>query len=101
MRKRLKRNGERARLMAAAFLADDRGQATGIAMETVSLIVALTVGSIVAAFLLPIGVDELVAVDTSAWSEGATALWDILDVIMVLSLFLAFVAIALAAAERV
>lgn len=97
---RLRANKAVAREEAEAFLEDDQAQVTNTAMNVVSLVVALTVGAIVAAFLLPIGVDELVGVDTSAWSDGATALWDILDVIIVLALFLFFIAVALAAADR-
>lgn len=78
----------------------DRAQVSG-AQAVISLVIALTVGSIVAAFLLPIGIDELVGVNTSNWSSGAQSLWDILDVIIVLALFLFFIAVALAAANRV
>ena len=83
-----------------SFAADARGQQAA-AMQTVSLVVALTVGAIVAAFLLPIGISEVVDVETTGWSEGAQALWGILDVVIVLGLFLAFIAVALAAADRV
>jgi flagellar biosynthesis protein FlhB len=103
MRQRLKTQAKAGRQMAADWLADqgeDRAQVTNTAMNVVSLVVALTVGAIIAAFLLPIGIDELVAVDTSSWSNGATALWDILDVIIVLAVFLFFIAVALAAADR-
>jgi len=79
---------------------DNRAQ-TNSAMRAVSLVVGLTVGGIVAAFLLPIAIDELVGVDTSAWSGGADSLWGILDVIIVLALFLFFIGIALSAANRV
>lgn len=79
----------------------DRGQVNNSAKTVIALVIALTVGSIVAAFLLPIGVDELVGVDTSNWSSGAQSLWDILDVIIVLALFLFFIAVALAAADKV
>lgn len=82
---------------------DDRGQATaGGAMQVVSLVVALTVGAIIAAFLLPIGIEELTSADLGEGaSEGADALWGILDVVIVLAVFLFFIAVALAAADRV
>lgn len=64
----------------------------------VGLIVALTVASIVAAFLLPIGVTELAGADLgNNASDGAVALWNILDVIIILALFLFFVGIAISA----
>lgn len=82
------------------FASADRGQMG--AMRVVSLIVALTVGAIVAAFLLPIGLSELSgsSLGDNA-SSGATALWGILDVIIVLAVFLFFIAIALRATDRV
>lgn len=86
--------------LARAFLEDDRGQVQNQAMSAVSLVVALTVGGIVAAFLIPVAIDELVAVDTSSWSSGASSMWDILDVIVILAVFLFFIAVALAAANR-
>lgn len=93
---------EVAKQMAAAFLRDARGQGTqNSAMRVVGLVVALTVGGIVAAFLLPIAIEELVNVTTTDWSDGASALWGILDVIVVLAVFLAFIGIALAAANDV
>ncbi len=74
---------------------DDRGQA-GMANRAVQIVVALTVGGIVAAFLLPVAIDELVAVDTSSWSSGASSMWAILDVIIVLVVFLFFISLAVA-----
>ena len=91
---------EAAKGLAESFVNDRKAQTQG-AMVAVSLVVALVVASLVAAFLLPIGIDEIIAVDTASWSDGATAMWDILDVLIVLSLFLFFVAIALSAANRV
>jgi len=79
---------------------DNRAQTTNSAMRAVSLVVGLTVGGIVAAFLLPIAIDELVAVDTSAWSGGADSLWGIMDVVVVLALFLFFINVALGAANK-
>jgi len=77
---------------------DNRAQTGNKAMKAVSLVVGLTVGGIVAAFLLPIAIDELVGVDTTSWSSGASSLWDIMDVIVVLALFLFFIGVALSAA---
>jgi len=104
---RIKANASLGRQKAGDWLDDgstdargERAQMTNTAMNVVSLVVALTVGAIIAAFLLPIGIDELVTVDTSSWSDGATALWVILDVIVVLAVFLFFIAVALSAADR-
>lgn len=87
---------------AAAFLSDRRGQVDSVrsgAIAVVSLVVALTVGALVASFLMPIGITELAGVDTSNWSSGAEAMWNILDVIIVLALFLFFIGLALAAVK--
>ena len=63
----------------------------------VGLIVALTVAAIVAAFLLPIGIEELAGAELGEdASDGATALWGILDVMIILAVFLLFTGIALA-----
>lgn len=102
MVQRLSMNSRVAKRLAHNQLhGTDRGQMAGGAKEVIALVIALTVGAIVAAFLLPVGLDELVGVDTSNYSSGAQSLWDILDVIVVLALFLFFIAVALGAADRV
>jgi hypoxanthine phosphoribosyltransferase len=70
-----------------------------MAKKAIAVVVALTVGGLVAAFLLPVALDEIVAVNTSDYSTGATALWNILDVIITLAVFLFFVGVALAAVD--
>lgn len=72
---------------------EDRAQA---ASRAVNLVVALTVGGIVAAFLLPVALDEIVAVDVTNYSTGAQSLWNILDLIIVLAVFLFFIGLAMA-----
>ncbi|WP_396614122.1 hypothetical protein ACH9L7_20385 (plasmid) [Haloferax sp. S1W] len=49
-----------------------------------------------AAFLLPMAISEIVAVDTSMWGSGAAELWELLPVMIVLAIFLFFVGLALA-----
>lgn len=86
------------------LLADDRAQMGNVgrvARVAISLVVALTVGALVAAFLLPVGINEIVGVDTSNWSTGAQSMWNILDVIIVLAVMLFFFGIALAATDAV
>lgn len=77
---------DQTKAMAQALMADDRGQ-TGV-NRGVGIIVTIVVTLIVAAFLVPVAIDEIVAVDTSNWSSGAQSLWDILDLIGVLVVFL-------------
>lgn len=74
----------------------DATRAETDARGAVSLVVALVVGGLMAAFLLPIAIDEIVGVDTSGWTDGAAAMWDILPVMIVLAIFLFFVGVALA-----
>lgn len=75
---------------------DQRGQiGGGGAGRAVNLVVALVVAGLMAAFLLPIAIDEISAVDTSSWDGGAAALWNILPVMIVLAIFLFFVGLAL------
>lgn len=77
---------DKYKAMAQSLMADDRGQ-TGV-NRGVGIIVTIVVTLIVAAFLVPVAIDEIVAVDTSSWSSGAQSLWDILDLIGVLVVFL-------------
>lgn len=93
--RRLSRDVDMARLMAA----DDRAQAD--ASRAVGLIVGVTVAGIVAAFLIPVAIDEIVAVDTANWSDGASSLWDILDLILVLAVFLFLIGLALLRSQGV
>lgn len=85
-----------------AFASDTSGQANvgNMATKAVGLVVGLMVGGLVAAFLLPVAIDEIVAVDTSSWGSGASSLWGIMDVIIVLAVFLFFIGIALAATNK-
>lgn len=79
------------------FADDSRAQG---ANGAVNLVVALVVGGLMAAFLLPIVIDELATVDTASWSDGAAALWGILPVMIVLAVFLFFVGVALRRSGR-
>lgn len=86
-----------------ALADDDRGQGNvgNMAKRAIAIVVGLTVGGLVAAFLLPVALDEIVAVDTSNYSSGAAAMWNLMDTIITLAVILFFVGIALAAVENV
>jgi len=73
---------------------DNRGQ-MNTANRAVQVVVALTVGGLVAAFLLPVAINEIVGVDTSSWGSGASSMWEILDVVIVLVVFLFFIGLAI------
>lgn len=62
--------------------------------RAVDTVVGLTVAALVSAFLVPIGIDELVGVDTSSWSSQAANLWDILGLAIVLGVFLIMINMA-------
>lgn len=96
----LQTNLEMGKALARYVAKDTRGQ-SGSAMIVVGLVVALFVAALIAGLLLPVGVDELVAVNTTDWSSGAQAMWDVLDILIVLAVFLFFIAIALSASRRV
>lgn len=81
------------------LMANTRAQSNG-ASRAVNLVVALVVGGLMAAFLLPIAIDEIAGVDTSSWDSGAAALWGILPVMIVLAIFLFFVGVALKRSGR-
>lgn len=97
---RLEANKEVGKSLARSLMEDDRAQ-MGAANTAVNLVVALMVAGLVAAFLLPVAVDEIVNVDTSSWGSGASSLWDVMDLIIVLAVFLFFIGVALAASNRV
>ena len=87
--------GERWQKAAEDPFMDDRAQSMGMADRAVSIVVAIVVAGLLAAFLLPIAIDELTDVDTTGWDGGAAALWEILPVMIVLAIFLFFVTVAL------
>lgn len=74
------------------FIQDSKAQSG--ADQAVNVVVGLVVAAITAAFLIPIGIEELVNVSTSNWSSGAASLWGILDVIIVLAVFLIMINMA-------
>ena len=76
------------------LLEDDRGQ-TNAASRAVNTIVSLTVVGLVSAYLLPVAINDVVAVDTTGWSGGAAEIWGILDLVIVLAIFLVMIGIAL------
>lgn len=96
---RCRGNAKAGKALADDFADSNRGQVTSRANQAVSLIVALLVAGIVGAFLLPIAIDEIVSVDTSSWGSGAQSMWEILDVIIVLAVFLFFISVAMAASN--
>lgn len=65
--------------------------APGKVEQGVKVVVALTVTAIMAAFVLSVGIDEIVGVDTSSWSSGAQSLWNILDLLLILVVFLVMI----------
>ena len=71
----------------------NRGQVA--ADRAVSVIVAVLVASLLTAFLVPIAVDEMFAVDTSGWGEAAGTMWELLPMMAVLAVFLFFVQVAI------
>ena len=78
------------------FSMDSRAQSAANGANTaVNLVVGLVVGGLLAAFLLPIAIDEITSVETTDWDSGAGALWEILPVMIVLAIFLFFTGLAL------
>lgn len=80
-----------------SLMSDNRAATS--ANAAVSLVVALAVGGLVAAFLLPVAIDEIVGVSTSSWGSGASSLWAIMDLIIVLAAFLFFIGVALSKSD--
>ena len=65
--------------------------------QAVAIVVALTVGLLLVAFLMPVAIAEIATVDASGWSDGASSLFEILDLIAILVIFLVFIGWAMKA----
>lgn len=78
------------------FAGDTRAQ-TGGASRATNLVVGLVVAGLMAAFLLPIAIEQIANTSTSGWSDGAASLWGVLPIMIVLAIFLFFVGLALKA----
>ena len=59
--------------------------------QGVGMVVAFTVSAILVAFLLTVGINQIVDVDTSNWSSGAQSIWGIMDLILILGIFLLWI----------
>ena len=78
----------------AGIMNDNRAQMGGAGRAT-NLVVGLVVAGLMAAFLLPIAINEIANVTTTSWSDGAASLWSVLPIMIVLAIFLFFVSLAL------
>lgn len=58
-------------------------------------IIALAVGALIAAFIVPVALDQVVNVSTSNYSSGAAALWNNMDLFVTLGVFGIFIALAI------
>lgn len=90
-----------ARNRVEQFGSDSRGQVDTGASAAVEVVVGLVVGGLMAAFLLPLAIEEIVDVDTGDWGSGAAELWELLPVMIVLAIFLFFVGLALSRGDRI
>lgn len=54
----------------------------------VNLVVGILVVGLLAAYLLPVAIDEITAVDTSAWGGAEAALFGLLPIFLVLGIVL-------------
>jgi hypothetical protein len=81
-------------ILTDEFSNDSRAQVGG-ANRATNLVVGLVVAGLMAAFLLPIAIEEITNTSTSNWSDGAASLWSVLPIMIVLAIFLFFVGLAL------
>lgn len=77
------------------------GNSTGSAGAAADVVVSILVASLMAAYLLPMAINEIMDVSTAGWSAGAAELWQLLPVMIVLAIFLFFVSMALSTGEGV
>lgn len=59
--------------------------------DAVELVVGLMVAALLAAFLLPIAIDNVSNTSTTGWDTDVITIWDLLPVMIVLAAFLLFV----------
>lgn len=83
-----------ADILEDKFAGDTRAQMGGADRAT-NLVVGLVVAGLMAAFLLPIAIEEIANTSTTEWSDGAASLWNVLPIMIVLAIFLFFVGLAL------
>lgn len=81
-------------ILTDEFSSDSRAQVGG-ANRATNLVVGLVVAGLMAAFLLPIAIEEITNTSTTNWSDGAASLWSVLPIMIVLAIFLFFVGLAL------
>lgn len=67
-------------------MSEGQGQAAAAASTVTNVFVA----ALMSAFLLPLVIDEVMAVDVTSWTGGSAQLWDILPVMIVLAVFIYF-----------
>jgi len=81
------------------LFSDESGEMT--AGSIVGVVIALAIGIIVVASIMPTAMDQLYAANTTDWTiDGAedsktTALWELLPMFAVLSILLVIIAVAL------
>lgn len=89
---------ESGRTLAQSLTNDDRGISAG---GGISIIVAVIVGAIMVAYLLPDALSEMASASTTGWGDGAGSLYEILPLMIVLAVFLFFVGLAVYAVRKV
>lgn len=73
------------------FVGDTRAQTGppgGMVRQGVAVIVSVTIAAILAAFLLPVGINELANVSTTSWTDASASLFELLELVFVLVIFL-------------
>jgi hypothetical protein len=80
--------------MFRQLVSNTRAQTSG-ASAGVNVIVGLVVAGLMAAFLLPIAIEEISNVSTAGWGDGAASLWNVMPIMIVLAIFLFFTGLAL------
>lgn len=80
--------------MSSNFTGDTRG--SQFMSKGVDIAVGILVVGLLTAYLLPIAIDEIVAVDTTNWGNAEAQLFDLLPLFFVLAIVLFIVAKAMA-----
>lgn len=62
-----------------------------MARNAVSVVIALVVAALMVAYVLPIAIDALINVDTTAWGDAESQLFELLPLFVVLVPFVVIV----------
>lgn len=77
------------------FLKDEKADVGAMLGAGIMAIVVITVIAVLASAVIPSAITSIVGTNTTTWGTGAVAIWDTLDIFIVLGVLLLFVAVVI------